>query len=143
MLTTNTVKKYSTVVSKKGTANKQVSDNKTTSNASNKTKLTPEQIAESLRIADIGERHWLRGDRPGNAVSEIKRPLASFATTATPEKLKIQKIDSAAVPTKSGNTRETTESKTDWSDLAYKAASIFTPLFDREKENQYNIKYLL
>ena len=30
--TTNTVKKYSTIVSKKGTANKPVSDNKTTSN---------------------------------------------------------------------------------------------------------------
>ena len=139
--TVNVVKKDPTVVSKKGTANKSVSNDKTTSNKLSKTKLTPEQIAESLRIADIGERHWLRGDRPGNAVSEIKRPLASFATTATPEKLKIQKIDPAAVPTRLGNPRETTESKTDWGDLAYKAASIFTPLFDKEKAEyvQYQV----
>ena len=139
--TINVVKKDPTVASKKGTANKSVSNDKTTSNGLQETKLTPEQIAESLRIADIGERHWLRGDRPGNAVSEIKRPLASFATTATPEKLKIQKIDPAAVSTRSGNPRETTESKTDWGDLAYKAASIFTPLFDREKAEsvQYQV----
>ena len=100
---------------------------------------TPEQIAESLRIQDIGERHWLRGDRPGNAISEVKRPLASFATTATPEKLKTQKL--MVPPSVSTTSEETNKSKINRGDLAYNAASILTPLFDREKAEpvQYQI----
>lgn len=133
--TTNTVKKDSTVVSKKGTANKSVSDNKTTSNAPQKTKLTPEQIAESLRIADIGERHWLRG-----SVSEPNQSLASLAQT-TPEKLKIQKLTAPSSPRTYVDSNDSTDINTNWGDLAYKAASIFTPLFDREKAEsvQYQV----
>lgn len=133
--TTNTVKKDSTVVSKKGTANKPVSDNKTTSNAPQKTKLTPEQIAESLRIADIGERHWLRG-----SVSEPNQSLASLAQT-TPEKLKIQKLTAPSSPRTYVGSNDSTDINTNWGDLAYKAASIFTPLFDREKAEsvQYQV----
>jgi hypothetical protein len=133
--TTNTVKKDSTVVSKKGTANKPVSDNKTISNAPQETKLTPEQIAESLRIADIGERHWLRG-----SVSEPNQSLTSLAQT-TPEKLKIQKLTAPSSPRTYVDYNDSTDFNTNWGDLAYKAASIFTPLFDREKAEsvQYQV----
>lgn len=133
--TTNTVKKDSTIVSKKGTANKPVSDNKTTSNVPQETKLTPEQIAESLRIADIGERHWLRG-----SVSEPNQSLAGLAQT-TPEKLKIQKLAAPSSPRNYVDYNDSTDFNTNWGDLAYKAASIFTPLFDREKAEsvQYQV----
>ena len=95
---------------------------------SQKTKLTPEQIAESLHIEDIGERHWLRG-----SVSEPNQSLASLAQT-TPEKLKIQKLAAQPSPSKTTvGSNEPTNSNTNWGDLAYKAASIFTPLLDREK----------
>ena len=134
--TTNTVKKDSRVVSKKGTANKPVSDNKATSNVHQETKLTPEQIAESLRIEDIGERHWLRG-----SVSEPNKSLASLAQT-TPEKLKIQKLAAPSSPrTYVDYNDSTNDFNTNWGDLAYKVASIFTPLFDREKAEpvQYRV----
>lgn len=94
---------------------------------------TPEQIAESLRIEDIGERHWLRGP-----ISESKQFLASLAQT-TPEKLKTQKL------TASHKTNidydDSANSNINWGDLAYKAASVLTPLFDREKAEpvQYQI----
>ena len=109
-------------------------NNKTTSNVPQETKLTPEQIAESLRIADIGERHWLRG-----SVSEPNQSLASLAQT-TPEKLKIQKLAAPSSP-RTYVDNDSTDFNTNWGDLAYKAASIFTPLFDREKAEsvQYQV----
>ena len=130
--TTNTVRKDSTVVSKKGTANKPVSDNKTTSNTPQETKLTPEQIAESLRIVDIGERHWLRGP-----ISESNQLLASLAQT-TPEKLKIQKLAAPASPRTYVDYNDSTDFNTNWGDLAYKAAVLTQPLWGRAKAEPVN-----
>ena len=87
-----------------------------------------------MRIADIGERHWLRG-----SVSEPNQSLASLAQT-TPEKLKIQKLVAPSSP-RTYVDNDSTDFNTNWGDLAYKAASIFTPLFDREKAEsvQYQV----
>ena len=139
--TTNTVKKDSTVVSKKGTANKPVSDNKTTSNAPQKTKLTPEQIAESLRIADIGERHWLRG-----AVTEPKQSFASLAKI-TPEKIKSQGVNNAAPLTgikpltDTTGTDSTGYTGSNWRDNLYRTAVLSQPLWDRAEAEP--VKYTL
>lgn len=134
--------KKKVVVPKKSSISKPSSGKKTTASrvttptVPQEEKVTPEQIAESLRIADIGERHWLRG-----SVSEPNKSLVGLAQT-TPEKLKIQKL--AAQPSTSKTivgSNESTDSNTNWGDLAYKAASIFTPLFDREKAEpvQYHV----
>ena len=114
---------------------KKSSSGKTTATTPQESKLTPEQIAESLRIADIGERHWLRGP-----ISESNQSLAGLAQT-TPEKLKIQKLAAPSSPRNYVDYNDSTDFNTNWGDLAYKAASIFTPLFDREKAEsvQYQV----
>ena len=118
---TNDVERKATVSkpssSKKATTTSRV----TTSTVPKEEKLTPEQISESLRIADIGERHWLRG-----SVSEPNQSLASLAQT-TPEKLKIQKLTAPSSPRTYVDSNDSTDINTNWGDLAYKAASIFTP----------------
>lgn len=131
---TNDAEKRATV-NKPSSGKKTTASRVTTSTTPQKEKLTPEQIAESLRITDIGERHWLRG-----SVSEPNQSLASLAQT-TPEKLKIQKLVAPSSPKTHVDYNDSTDFNTNWGDLAYKAASIFTPLFDREKAEsvQYQV----
>ena len=130
--------------SKKGTVGKPSSSKKTTASRVNTSaapqeeKLTPEQIAESLRIQDIGERHWLRGDRPGNALSEQTRSLADLATV-TPEKIKLNGINTTAPIT---GVKQLTQQQMDgsdgyggsnWKDGLYRMAVLSQPLWDRAK----------
>lgn len=132
---TNDVERKATVSkpssSKKATTTSRV----TTSTVPKEEKLTPEQISESLRIADIGERHWLRG-----SIAEPNQSLASLAQT-TPEKLKMQKLAATQSSRTSIGSNNSTNTNTNWGDLAYKAASVLTPLFDREKAEpvQYQV----
>lgn len=124
--------------SKKGTVGKPSSGKKTatsratTSAAPQEEKLTPEQIAESLRIQDIGERHWLRG-----LVSEPNQSLASLAQT-TPGKLKIQKLAAPSSPKNHVDDNNSTNFNTNLGDLAYKAAVLTQPLWGRAKAEPVN-----
>ena len=124
--------------SKKGTVGKPSSGKKTaasratTSAAQQEEKLTPEQIAESLRIQDIGERHWLRG-----LVSEPNQSLASLAQT-TPGKLKIRKLAAPSAPKTHVDDNDSTNFNTNLGDLAYKAAVLTQPLWGRAKAEPVN-----
>ena len=124
--------------SKKGTVGKPSSGKKTaasratTSAAQQEEKLTPEQIAESLRIQDIGERHWLRG-----SVSEPNQSLASLAQT-TPGKLKIQKLAAPSAPKTHVDDNDSTNFDTNLGDLAYKAAVLTQPLWGKAKAEPVN-----
>lgn len=124
--------------SKKGTVGKPSSGKKTaasratTSAAQQEEKLTPEQIAESLRIQDIGERHWLRG-----SVSEPNQSLASLAQT-TPGKLKIQKLAAPSAPKTHVDDNDSTNFNTNLGDLAYKAAVLTQPLWGKAKAEPVN-----
>ena len=130
--------KKEVVVPKKSSINKPSSSKKTavsratTSAAQQEEKLTPEQIAESLRIQDIGERHWLRG-----SVSEPNQSLASLAQT-TPGKLKIQKLAAPSAPKTHVDDNDSTNFDTNLGDLAYKAAVLTQPLWGKAKAEPVN-----
>ena len=130
--------------SKKGTVGKPSSSKKTTtsrvttSTAPQEEKLTPEQIAESLRIADIGERHWLRG-----SVTEPKQSFASLAKI-TPEKIKSQGVNNASPLTgikpltDTTGTDNTGYTGSNWKDNLYRMAVLSQPLWDRAKAEPVN-----
>ena len=125
--------------SKKGTVGKPSSSKKTTasrvttSTTPQEEKLTPEQIAESLRIADIGERHWLRG-----SVTEPKQSFASLAKI-TPEKIKSQGVNNVSPLTGIKPLTDTTGmddtgyTGSNWKDNLYRMAVLSQPLWDRAK----------
>lgn len=126
-------KKQETTVSKKGGVSKPSSGKKTTtsqvttSTVSQEEKLTPEQIAESLRIADIGERHWLRGN-----ITEPKQSFASLASS-TPTKLKTQKIAPVTPTSNTANSTATPNTSglgfdmLDYLNLVGPLANMFAP----------------
>ena len=130
---------------KKSSSNNNTTTSRvTTSAAPQEEKLTPEQIAESLRIQDIGERHWLRGDLKGNAISEPTRSLASLAKI-TPEKIKSQGISNVAPLTgikpldkKTGTTETAGYTGSNWKDNLYRMAVLSQPLWDRAKAEPVN-----
>lgn len=119
---------------KKTTATSRV----TTSTVPQEEKLTPEQIAESLRIADIGERHWLRG-----SVTEPKQSFTSLAKI-TPEKIKSQGIDNVAPltgikpSTDTTGTDNTGYTGSNWRDGLYRMAVLSQPLWDRAEAEPVN-----
>lgn len=137
-------KKQETTVSKKGEVSKPSSGKKTatslatTSTVPQEEKLTPEQIAESLRIADIGERHWLRG-----SVTEPKQSFTSLAKI-TPEKIKSQGIDNVAPltgikpSTDTTGTDNTGYTGSNWRDGLYRMAVLSQPLWDRAEAEPVN-----
>lgn len=136
--------KKEVVVPKKSSINKPSSSKKTavsrvtTSAAPQEEKLTPEQIAESLRIADIGERHWLRG-----SVTEPKQSFASLAKI-TPEKIKSQGVNNASPLTgikpltDTTGTDNTGYTGSNWKDNLYRMAVLSQPLWDRAKAEPVN-----
>ena len=120
--------------SKKTTATSRV----TTSTVPQEEKLTTEQIAESLRIADIGERHWLRG-----SVTEPKQSFTSLAKI-TPEKIKSQGIDNVAPLTgikpltDTTGTDNTGYTGSNWRDGLYRMAVLSQPLWDKAEAEPVN-----
>lgn len=131
--------------SKKGTVSKPSSSKKTTTTSQVTTptvpqeeKLTPEQIAESLRIADIGERHWLRG-----SVTEPKQSFTSLAKI-TPEKIKSQGFNNATPltgikpSTDTTGTDSTGYTGSNWRDGLYRMAVLSQPLWDRAEAEPVN-----
>lgn len=135
---TNDVERKATVSkpssSKKTTATSRV----TTSTVPQEEKLTPEQIAESLRIADIGERHWLRG-----SVTEPKQSFTSLAKI-TPEKIKSQGVNNVSPLTGIKPLTDTTGmddtgyTGSNWKDNLYRMAVLSQPLWDRAEAEPVN-----
>lgn len=119
--------KKEVVVPKKSSINKPSSGKKTTTPVSREKTLTPEQIAESLRIADIGERHWLRGN-----VTEPKQSFASLASS-TPTILKTQKLAPVTPVSNTTNSTATPNASgldfdmLDYLNLVGPLANMFTP----------------
>lgn len=130
-------------VSKPSSGKKTATSRATTSAAPQEEKLTPEQIAESLRIQDIGERHWLRGDLKGNAMSEPTRSLASLAKI-TPEKIKLQGVSNIAPLTgikpltDTTGTDSTGYTGSNWRDNLYRMSVLSQPLWDRAEAEPVN-----
>lgn len=132
---------------KKGTVAKS-SSKKDEVPQQNATKLTPEQISESLRIEDIGERHWLRGP-----INKPNQSLASLARV-TLEKIKQHGVNEIAPSTgikphdlQTGTDWTTGYTGQNWKDGLYRMAVLSQPLWDRAKAEpvQYtmrNAKYL-
>lgn len=134
---TNDVERKATV-SKPSSSKKTTASRVITSTAPQEEKLTPEQIAESLRIADIGERHWLRG-----SVTEPKQSFASIAKT-TPEKIKSQGVNNAfpltgiKPLTDTTGTDNTGYTGSNWKDNLYRMAVLSQPLWDRAEAEPVN-----
>ena len=114
-------------VSKPSSGKKTAMPQATASAAPQEEKLTPEQIAESLRIADIGERHWLRGN-----VTEPKQSFASLASS-TPTILKTQKLAPVTPASNTANSTATSNASSldfdmlDYLNLAGPLANMFAP----------------
>lgn len=132
-----TAPKTNKASSKKDTGKKS-SSGKTTATAPQESKLTPEQIAESLRIADIGERHWLRG-----SVTEPKQSFTSLAKI-TPEKIKSQGVSNltplAGIKplTDTTGTDNTGYTGSNWKDNLYRMAVLSQPLWNRAEAEPVN-----
>ena len=136
--TVSTVSKKKSEVSKPSSGKKTTTSQVTTSTAPQEEKLTPEQIAESLRIQDIGERHWLRG-----SVTEPKQSFASLAKI-TPEKIKSQGVNNVAPLTgikpltDTTGTDNTGYTGSNWRDNLYRMAVLSQPLWDRAEAEPVN-----
>ena len=125
--------------SSKNDAGKKSSSGKTTATTPQESKLTPEQIAESLRIEDIGERHWLRGP-----VTVPKQSLASLAQIS-PEQIKLQGVGKAAplngikpLQQQDVDGEITAPNGSNWRDGLYRMAVLSQPLWDRAKAEPVN-----
>lgn len=125
--------------SSKNDAGKKSSSGKTTATTPQESKLTPEQIAESLRIEDIGERHWLRGP-----VTEPNQSLASLAQIS-PEQMKLQGVDKVAplngikpLQQQDVDGEIAAPNGSDWRDGLYRMAVLSQPLWDRAKAEPVN-----
>lgn len=114
-------------------SDKKSSSSKATLSSTQEKKLTPEQIAESLRIADVGERHWLRG-----SVTEPKQSFTSLVKII-PEKIKSQGVNNVAPLagitqlTDTTGTDSTGYTGSNWQDNLYRMALLTQPLWDRAK----------
>lgn len=135
---TNDVERKATVSKPSSSKKTTTTSRVTTSTVPQEEKLTPEQIAESLRIADIGERHWLRG-----SVTEPKQSFTSLAKI-TPEKIKSQGIDNVAPltgikpSTDTTGTDSTGYTGSNWRDGLYRMAVLSQPLWDRAEAEPVN-----
>ena len=126
-------KKQETAISKKGEANKSSSDKKTTG-VSQEEKRTPEQIAESLRIEDIGKRHWLRG--PVNAKSSFYTPngiTKENAGKAVAPPLTVLKPGELGSLDESNDLTDPKSNGSNLQDALYRMAVLSQPLWDRAK----------
>lgn len=125
-------KKQETVASKKGAVNKPSSDKKTTVVSQN---TPPTQINQT-------QLDWARQEA-AKAMSQYApnttRPIAPGLVSPKIDPTETVEEKPLLEYTNNGETKGS--NKFNWGDLAYKAASIFTPLFDREKAEsvQYQV----
>jgi len=96
------------------------------------TKATPEQIAESLRIADIGERHWLRSPIKPVSISDVDKTLQSYKdlynpilSKMTPQQVKQIGEHDAAL------SKDASKKSTNWLDEMSNLLPIVGGLFDK------------
>lgn len=133
---TNDVERKATV-NKPSSGKKTATSRETTSAVPQKEKLTPEQIAERLRIYDVGERHWLRGP-----VAEPKQSFTSLVQIS-PEKIKSKGVDKVAPLTGIKPLTDTVADDagytgSNWKDNLYRMAVLSQPLWDRAKAEPVN-----